>query len=534
MRREWQPEELIACWTLVDRDWELVANKSGATRLGFALLLKFFELEGRFPVHAGELPAAAVDYVAGQVKVAASELGEYQWLGRTIEYHRARIREASGFREPTRADEERLAGWLAEEVCPGELGEERQRTALLARCREERLEPPGRIGRLLGSARRLADERFCVGTVTRLDRLAVERLEELVADDEASDEREAAGGGPGLFAELRADPGSPGLDSLLCEIARLERVLAIGLPADLFSEADEKRVGLWRARAAAEHPSWLRAHPREVRLTLLACFCWSRITEITDSLVDLLLGVVHKMGARADYRVEQELVADLKAVRGKRGILFALAGAAVEHPDETVRRSIFPVVGEQTLRELVREAQANDQAFRAQVRKVLRSSYSNHYRRMLPAVLEALQFRCNNTAYRPLIDALELLRRYTHRERVIFYDAADRVPLDGVVRADWREAVVDERGRVERIPYELCVLTSLREAIRRREIWVAGSRRWGVSEEPCKAGRKDWSCLLLLSQLPITMHLRPARMSSWCGGGCRGCRVAGGWMSPMI
>ncbi len=88
---------------------------------------------------------------------------------------------------------------------------------------------------------------------------------------------------------------------------------------------------------------------------------------------------------------------------------------------------------------------------------------------MLPAVLEALEFRCNNTAYRPLMDALELLRRYTHRERVIYYDPADRVPLDGVVRPDWRSAVVDERGRVERIPYELCVLTSTRDAIRRRD-----------------------------------------------------------------
>ena len=28
------------------------------------------------------------------------------------------------------------------------------------------------------------------------------------------------------------------------------------------------------------------------------------------------------------------------------------------------------------------------------------------------------------------------------------------------------------------MPYELCVLTSLRDAIRRREIWVQGSRRW--------------------------------------------------------
>ena len=35
---------------------------------------------------------------------------------------------------------------------------------------------------------------------------------------------------------------------------------------------------------------------------------------------------------------------------------------------------------------------------------------------------------------------------------------------------------------MERIPYELCVLISLREAIRRREIWIEGSRRWGDPE----------------------------------------------------
>jgi Domain of unknown function (DUF4158) len=80
VRREWQPEELIASWTLIDRDWELLSNKSGATRLGFALLLRFFDLEARFPAHPGELPPAAVDYVAGQAKVPADALAEYDWL----------------------------------------------------------------------------------------------------------------------------------------------------------------------------------------------------------------------------------------------------------------------------------------------------------------------------------------------------------------------------------------------------------------------------------------------------------------------
>ena len=98
MRRGWEPEDVVACWTLVEDDWALVANKTGPTRLGFALLLKFFELEARFPRHAGELPPAAVDYVAAQVKVGPDQLAKYAWSGRTIEYHRAQV--PSGSRLP--------------------------------------------------------------------------------------------------------------------------------------------------------------------------------------------------------------------------------------------------------------------------------------------------------------------------------------------------------------------------------------------------------------------------------------------------
>jgi hypothetical protein len=75
------------------------------------------------------------------------------------------------------------------------------------------------------------------------------------------------------------------------------------------------------------------------------------------------------------------------------------------------------------------------------------------------------------------MDALALLRRYVGKP-VRAYDRADRVPIVGVVPAAWHKAVVNEQGRVERVPYELCVLTALREALRRREIWVAGASRW--------------------------------------------------------
>ena len=38
--------------------------------------------------------------------------------------------------------------------------------------------------------------------------------------------------------------------------------------------------------------------------------------------------------------------------------------------------------------------------------------------------------------------------------------------------------MTDDDGRVERIAYELCVLMALRDALRRREVYVAGASRW--------------------------------------------------------
>ncbi|MFE2595599.1 DUF4158 domain-containing protein [Streptomyces sp. NPDC059396] len=167
MRQEWEPEDLIEVWTLLEEDQERLRNKSGANRLGFALLLKFFEVEARFPENAEEIPAPAVAYVAQQVKVPAEEWAAYDWAGRAIKRHRVEIRGAFGFRECTEEDQAQLAEWPAVELCGVELSRDRLAEAVVARCRKDRLEPPtpGRIARLVGPAVNTFEERFCAATV---------------------------------------------------------------------------------------------------------------------------------------------------------------------------------------------------------------------------------------------------------------------------------------------------------------------------------------------------------------------------------
>lgn len=228
----------MASWTLIGDDWQLVGNKTGATRLGFALLLKFFEIEARFPRSTTEFPSDAVGYVAEQVKIDSAELDRYDWDGRAIERHRMQIRRAFGFRRFTRADEDTLAEWLASEVCPVELRDEQLREALLVRCRTERLEPPGRLDRIVGSARAMFDQRFCDRIVTRLGEGGTARLEELVDGD--------------LLADLKTDPGQVGLETLLREIDKLDAIRSLRLPADLFSDTSDKLVEASTGRTGAD------------------------------------------------------------------------------------------------------------------------------------------------------------------------------------------------------------------------------------------------------------------------------------------
>ncbi|MHB1473811.1 MAG: DUF4158 domain-containing protein [Dermatophilaceae bacterium] len=67
-------------------------GKRGATALGFALLLRNYSRDGRFPRGRADLTDDVIEFVARQVGVDASELGLYEWSGRTTVYHRSQIR----------------------------------------------------------------------------------------------------------------------------------------------------------------------------------------------------------------------------------------------------------------------------------------------------------------------------------------------------------------------------------------------------------------------------------------------------------
>src|SRR5712691_7972210 len=480
------PVEAPQAWTLTPADEPLIAAKSRANRLSFALLLLFFRTHGRFPRTQDEIEPATVADVARQLDIGLTSAQTLAGSGRTVERHRADIRTLFGFREASVADGETLTEWLRDHAVA-----ETRDTALLAgaleqRCRDLAIEPPApeRLVRIVRAALHAYDERFCDDIHRRLPAATRARLDALLrpaAGEQPGAANDAPDGpGPAVLMHLQADPGGPSVNSLQTELAKLVLVRQLGLPADLFGPTRSHEVERYNQRVVVEAPYELRRHAEPLRLTALAAFAHLRGRSLPDGLVDLLIETIHRIAAHAERKVERELLDDLKRVTGKQNILFALADASLAQPDGVVREVVFPVTGEQILRDLVKEWKATGPTYRTTLRTVIRNSYSGHYRRMVPKVLQALEFRSKNDGHRPVIRALELLRRYADSKRRVF-PAEEDVPLDGVVSGLWRDAVIapDAQGRqrINRITYEMCVLQALREQLRCKEIWVVGANR---------------------------------------------------------
>lgn len=480
-------DELILHWTLQADERPLIGNKTGATRLGFALLLKFFTFSGCFPECADEVPAVVVEYVGKQVGVSHTLWPEYNWQGRMIEYHRAQIRTWLGFRLPTVADSTVLTSWLDEQVGVQDRHLGRLIMVFLEKCRSQKIEPPSpaRIERLVRSAVYAYDEKLCDSVSRCLSPEIRAKLKALLLPSRVAPEPEARLV-PALLQELRGDAGPASLETVQQEMGKLDRVRALQLPDDLFASVPPKVLQSYRQRAAVEALYELRRHPEPLLMTLLAAYCHVRGQDLTDTLVDLLLDIVHHIASKAESRVEEQLIEELKRVAGKNGLLFRLAEAALDHPDGVIKEVVYPVVSEEKLRDLVKEFKSMGPAYRKQVQTVMRNSWRSHYRRLLPRLLATLEFRSNNDAHRPVIDALHLLKKYANN-KARNYPPDEMVPLDGIVLGPWKDAIYDEdkKGarKVNCVIYEICVLQILRERLRCKEIWVIGASRYRNPDE---------------------------------------------------
>lgn len=487
MKRQWDATELVEHFTLMPEEMVLLENKSEENSLGFAVLLKFFQMEARYPRSKQEVPKQVVCYIAQLLGVSSKLYKEYSFSGRTFERHRAEIRSFLGWREFTVEDASGFTNWLCEKVLVYERQPNALEAAFYQRLRELKLEPPTpeRIERLIRSASYTTEKKFCTGIFEQLSVETLRKMDTLLKtrdglDDDQNQFKQS------VFNFLKQDPGRTSLKSILKEIEKLLCIRDLGIPTKLFTNVPPKILAHYRRRASVETPRELRRHPASIRYTLVAAFCYCRSQEITDSLVELLVQIIHRIYVSAERRVKTQLIQEFKRVDNKPRLLYEMARETLAHPEELVKDVVYPVVNPTTLEAVVREYKSNGNIYEQRVYTVMRSSYLHHYRRMVPQLLSTLDFCSNNDVHRPVIRALELLKRYQDSNQR-YYAVGEELFIDGVLKNDWKDLIVeiesDGRERINRVNYEICVLQALRDRLRSKEIWVVGAKRYCNPEE---------------------------------------------------
>lgn len=477
MKQNWNYTELVENFTVYDNERRLLGNKTGKNRVGFLVLLKFFQHESKFPSYKYEIPKVIIDFIANQIDIDSKLYDEYEFSNRNYEYHRSQIRLFLGFNEFTNNSFDEIKNWLITDILIHEHKIPYLKNKIYEKLKELKVEFPTneRINRLISSAIRIYEESFFENTFTNLSKNSCNKLDNLLnINSEIS------------IQNLKESTGNVSLKTFLKEIKKLKYINEIRLNENIFGKIPNKIIHKYSQRVFSEDLTELQKHPDNIRYSLLASFVKIRGMEITDNLVELLIQLIHKMTIRAENKTDKELLIDAKKVNGKSAILFRMAEISIEEPKGIIEEEIYPEIGEHKLKELVKESKSFNISYKKQVYLKVRGSYANHYRQMIPKILDILVFYSNNDSYKPIINAIEIIKKYSDKN-IKYFPIYETIPIEDVVKPFLKELVIekDNKGneQINRINYEICVLQSLREKLRCKEIWVLGANKYCNPED---------------------------------------------------
>ena len=436
MKRKWENHELAKHWAIDEEEQPLIRQKRGVNRLGFALLLKFFQLKGRFPERKNEIPRVVRAFVAEQLSVNADDYEQYDWEGRGIKRHRVEIRKLHGFHRMQTNEFDSLRQWLIDEIVPQAVDERPLKALLYEELRVRKIEPPtyAQIERLINSAHHQFEIQLCDSIVEQLPAKCRQALDQLTGPQSDSwilDADEIP------LNQLKQEAGGVGLKSLKAELSKLKTIEELSLPTDLFKGLHERLVDRYRQRVETESLIEIRRHPDPIRYLLLSAFCYQRSREIVDSIIELFILLVHKLESRSRKRAASEVIATAEESENHDQMLYQIAVAALAQPEGSVQEVIYPVANEAQLGTVVENLGEGGKSFKERFHAKMRRSYTRYYRRLLPLILNALEFRSDSRGLKPLLAAIKLLKASAELPSAKPYSAETDVPMDGVLSLDW-------------------------------------------------------------------------------------------------
>src|SRR3954471_15319297 len=464
------PAQLECDFHLDDKDRGLIARcRNDHTRLGFTVQLGTVRFLGTFLVDPSEVPRGVMAYLARQLGIADISGLKHYAAGVMRRDHVAEIRRNYGYRDFHEGTEAAaLSRWLANRAWVSA-----ERPSVLfdlatARLVERKVLLPGVtvLARLVAQVRDQAASRLWRTLARALKPGQATRLETLLVADESS--RQSP------LERLRRAPTRVSVAGMVEALERLREIRVLGVGLIDLSAVPPVRVQTLARFAAAARAQAIARMPPPRRLATLLAFAKVQEAAAVDDVLDLLDQLVTAMLARVERAGRQRRLRSLKDLDAAALLLHEACLVLLDPgcADRGVRNAVFARVPRDQLTQAVAQVAdlvgtPDDHYF-----EDLRSRYSQ-VRRFMPALQEAVEFAATD-AGRPVTEAFRFLKTIEGQKRPDMSQAPQTL-----LTPAWKRIVVGPEGRIDRQLYTFCVLERLQDGLRRRDLFVPASRRWG-------------------------------------------------------
>jgi TnpA family transposase len=466
------PDQLARFFYLDDADRTLVAQRrADHQRLGFALQLSTVRFLGTFLANPIEVPPGVVTHLSQQLDIAdASCLPRYLHRPDTHFAHAQMIKTRYGYQDfHAHPEYFRLVRWLYSRAW---LSAERPSVLFdfaTARLVERKILLPGAtvLERLVARIRDRAAARLWHLLAQLPTATQRTKLEDLLTVP--------VGARSSPLDRLRRAPVRVSGPSLVGALQRLEELRAIGVGDLPLDHAPPNRLRALARYAAAARTQAIARMSSERRLATLLAFTRAFELMAMDDALDVFDLLMSDITRDAHQDGEQERLRTLHDLDAAALQLWdALQILLDENVDAAAVRS-------RTFAQIPRERVLNAGS---QVEQLARPPDDHYYpelvdryrrvRLFLPTLLRTLSFD-GTQAGQPMLQALDFLRQSESPRHPDMHQA----PLEFVPGA-WRRVVVPPRQTaVDRRAYTLCAMERLQDSLRRRDVFVARSERWG-------------------------------------------------------
>ena len=273
---------------------------------------------------------------------------------------------------------------------------------------------------------------------------------------------------------LRRGPTRVSAPALITALRRHGELQALGIGKLDFSGIPPVRIKTLARYAATAWAPTIARMPRQRRIATLVAFVAVHEINALDDALDVLDMLITEIAAQAKRLGQKQR---LRTLRDLDQAALALREACAilldpEFPNQGVRDVIFRRIPEARMRQAIETVDALARPAEDNYRQEFVERYQR-VRRFLPTVLRQVQFHATPSG-QPVQAALEFLRSIEGK-RAQDMNAA---PLD-IVTSPWRRLVISKASDVDRPAYTLCALERLQDSLRRRDLYVAPSERWG-------------------------------------------------------